>query len=116
MFVGNNLKSSEIKSLDHHCVKIVHVWSFSDPYFAAFELNTKRYSVSLRTEKIRIRKILTLHKKMKFSITDFFSKCDQICKKLRKKSLIENFHFLCSVKYFYKSKKIRLFDCNLYIF
>ena len=40
---------------------------------------------------------------MKFSIKDFFSKCDQICRKLRfwshllKKSLIENFMF-CSVK------------------
>ena len=35
--------------------------------------------------------------KMKFSVKDFFSKCDQICKKLRiwshllKKSLLENF-------------------------
>ena len=40
--------------------------------------------------------------KMKFSIKDFFSKCDQIHKFLRiwshllKKSLIENFIFLCS--------------------
>ena len=33
--------------------------------------------------------------KMKFSITDFFSKCDQIRRKL-KKSLIENFIF-CDV-------------------
>ena len=38
-----------------------------------------------------------LQKKMKFSIKDFFSKCDQICRKLRiwsrlpKKSLMENF-------------------------
>ena len=37
---------------------------------------------------------------MKFSIEDFFNKCDQICKKLRvwshllEKSLIENFIFL----------------------
>ena len=37
--------------------------------------------------------------KMKFSMKDFFSKCDQICKKLRiwshllKKSLMENFIF-----------------------
>ena len=36
---------------------------------------------------------------MKFSIKDFFSKCDQICKKLRiwsnllKKSLMKNFIF-----------------------
>ena len=41
-------------------------------------------------------------KKMEFSIKDFFSKCDQICRKLRtwshflKKSLMENFIF-CAV-------------------
>ena len=41
--------------------------------------------------------------KMKFSIKDFFTKCDQILRKLRisshllKKSLLENFFFLCSV-------------------
>ena len=46
--------------------------------------------------------IFWLHKKMKFSITDLFSKCDQISRKLRswshllKKSLVENI-FLCSV-------------------
>ena len=39
---------------------------------------------------------------MKFSIKDFFKKCDQICRKLRiwshlmKKFLIKNFIFLCS--------------------
>ena len=39
---------------------------------------------------------------MKFSIKDFFSKCDQIRRKLRiwshllKKYLMENFIFLCS--------------------
>ena len=32
-----------------HCVKSVRIWSFSGPYFCAFGLNTKRYSVSLRT-------------------------------------------------------------------
>ena len=45
---------------------------------------------------------LTLHKKMKFSIKDFLSKCDQIRSFLRiwshvlKKSLMENFIF-CAV-------------------
>ena len=40
---------------------------------------------------------------MKFSIKDFFSKCDQFWSFLRiwshllRKSLMENFHFLCSV-------------------
>ena len=41
--------------------------------------------------------------KMKFSVTDFFSKCDQvrsflqIWSQLLKKSVMENFIFLCSV-------------------
>ena len=41
---------------------------------------------------------------MKFSVKDFFSKCDQISRKLwiwshlLKKSLMENFIFLCSVR------------------
>ena len=42
--------------------------------------------------------------KMKFSIKDFFSKCDQIRRKLRshllKKSLMENFIFLCNALYY----------------
>ena len=46
--------------------------------------------------------------KLKFSIKDFISKCDQICRKLRiwshllKKSLMENFIF-CAVVFFYRS-------------
>ena len=42
-------------------------------------------------------------RKMKFPIKDFFSKCNQIRRKLRiwsnllKKPLVENFIFLCSV-------------------
>ena len=46
---------------------------------------------------------LTLQKKLKFSINDFFSKSDQIHSFLRissdllKKSLMENFIFLCNV-------------------
>ena len=35
---------------------------------------------------------------MKFSITDFFSKCDQIRRKFLKKSAMENFIF-CAVEY-----------------
>ena len=48
--------------------------------------------------------LVTLHKKMKFSIKDFSSKCEQIhsflriCSNLLKKSLMENLIFLCSVK------------------
>ena len=51
----------------------------------------------LRHRSVNLKKILTLHKKMKFSIKDFFSKCDQIhWSHLLKKSLIENFIFLRS--------------------
>ena len=60
-------------------------------------------------EKLRIwyswvKVWVLLHKKMKFSIKDFFSKCDQIrgifriWSHLLKKSLMENLNFLCSVK------------------
>ena len=50
---------------------------------------------------------ISLHKKMKFSIKDFFSKCDQIRSFMRvwshliKKSLMENF-ILCAVFIVYK--------------
>ena len=60
-------------------------------------------------EKLRIwyswvKVWVLLHKKMKFSIKDYFSKCDQIrgifriWSHLLKKSLMENLNFLCSVK------------------
>ena len=43
-----------------HCVKIIRIRSFSGLYFPAFELNTERYSVSVRIKyewgKIRARK------------------------------------------------------------
>ena len=45
----------------------------------------------------------TSAQKMKFSIKNYFSKCDQIRKKLRiwlhllKSSLMENFSFLCNM-------------------
>ena len=55
---------------------------------------------NLIQSKIKCKNLLeTLHKKMKFSIKDFFSKCDRIRRKLRiwshllKKCLMENFIF-----------------------
>ena len=52
--IGKNFLSCTI------CVKSVRIWSFSGPYFLAFELNKKRYSVSLRIKskywKIQTRK------------------------------------------------------------
>ena len=42
-----------------HCVKNVHIRSYSGLYFLAFGLNTEKYEVSLRTE-YKCRKIRTL--------------------------------------------------------
>ena len=36
--------------LCQHCVKGVHIRSYSAPHFPAFGLNTERYSVSLRIQ------------------------------------------------------------------
>ena len=44
----NQIDVIEGKSLQ--CVKSVRIRSFSDLYFPAFELNTKRYSVSLHIQ------------------------------------------------------------------
>ena len=54
---------------------------------------------------------MTPAQKMKFSIKDFFNKCDQICRKLQiwshllKKSLIENFIF-CALSIAFSSVDI----------
>ena len=44
-----------------HCVRSVRIWSYSDRCFPAFELNTKRYEVTLRiqSECGKIRTIIT---------------------------------------------------------
>ena len=53
----------------------------------------------IQTPPTAILKPYALHKKMKFPIKDFFSKCDQICSflgiwsHLLKKPLMENFIF-----------------------
>ena len=56
------------------------------------------------------KKIFALHKRLNFSVKDFFSKCDQICKKwwiwshLLKKSLMENFIFCAVLRFQLKCK------------
>ena len=65
--MGKNIRSftskivvNNISIINIHCVKSVHIPSFSGPYFPAFGLNTVRYSVVLRIKsecgKIRTRK------------------------------------------------------------
>ena len=57
--------------------------------------------------KTRFNMFLNNAQKMKFSIKDLFSKCDQICSFLRiwsdllKKSLIENFIFVQWMQFFH---------------
>ena len=59
-----------------------------------------------------------MHKKMKYSIKDFFSKCDQIRRKLDLVTLIEEIlngklHFLCSDTYKIElqMEKAPIYDC-----
>ena len=58
--ISNLVKITHL-AIYHHCVKSVHIRSFSDPYFSAFGLKTEIYSVNLRIQseckKIRTRKI-----------------------------------------------------------
>ena len=88
-------------------------------YFAIRELQWKIFVLGISWEnmhlvctqnflifffRFRSRISMCTAQKMKFSIQDIFSKCDQICRKLRiwshllKKSLTENFIFLAVFK------------------
>ena len=71
-----------------HCVKSIHIWSFSGPYFLAFGLKTERYSVSLHIQyecgKIRTRKTPnknTLHAVLHSSLSyySFISELSNCC-------------------------------------
>ena len=62
IFLSNTTTHKRIITIDSitlHCVKSVHIWSYSGPYFPAFGLNTERYGISLRIQsecgKIRNR-------------------------------------------------------------
>ena len=47
----NTLHPNHNRTYVHkHCVKNVHIWSFSGLYFPAFGLNTARYSISIRIQ------------------------------------------------------------------
>ena len=66
-----------------------------------FAFFSRQYTWFLKREWLLCA--ISTAQKMKLSIKDFFSKCDQICRKLRiwsrllTKSLMENFIFRCSV-------------------
>ena len=71
-----------------------------DVYRGLPKLLISKICFSFPEKLIRVR--ISLYKRMKFSIKDFFSKCDQILRKLQiwshllNKSLMENFNF-CAV-------------------
>ena len=75
-------------------------WGFQ-MHFLTFLDKSRNSKAELDNERINHQFRIT-GQKMKFSIKDFFSKCDQICRKLRicsyllKKFLMENFIF-CAV-------------------
>ena len=62
----------------------------------------------------------SLHKKIKFTIKDFFSKCDQIRRKLRiwshllKKPSLENFIFCAILIWYIIKKDLLLMYGNIY--
>ena len=80
---------SAVVIIVHNAWKVSEYWVFSALYFLVFGMNTFIYNVNASIYS-------------KFSIKDFFSKCDQIRRKLPiwshllKKSLMENFIF-CTV-------------------
>ena len=93
------------KNIEQHNSKCEH---FSHSVFCAYQ------SV--------FRNGIALHKKLKFSIKDFFSKCDQIRSFLRislhslKKFLMENFHFLCSFYFFIQTVVLQVVSNSRFLF
>ena len=73
-----------------------------DSCFTNYADDTMSYVTADNTTEVILRLTSITAQKMKFSIKDFFSKCDQICSFLRiwshllKKTLIENYIF-CAV-------------------
>ena len=51
--INKDNRKSENFLVELHCVKSVRIWSFSGPYFLAFQLNTERFP---ECRKMRSRK------------------------------------------------------------
>ena len=49
---SNKVLPLKIIQIDH-CVKSVHILSYSDPHFPPFQLNMERYRVSIKIKKKR---------------------------------------------------------------
>ena len=84
--------------------KMIIFWRYLDSCYSYADKICFKWRFDLGFAKLNLLSCLTLHKKMKFSIKNLFSKCDHIRRKLRiwshllKKSLMENF-FLWNVRH-----------------
>ena len=74
-----------------------HVWQFNSQVSWLVFMNLSSFTMNMKYTQTA--------QKIKFSIKDIFSECDQIGRKLQiwshcwKKSLMENFFFSCSARY-----------------
>ena len=57
-------------------------------------------------------RVFYIVQELTFSIKDFFSKCDQLCRKLQK-SLIENFFFFLVLEIMEKKNFISLYKASI---
>ena len=84
-FIGLNAQVSEASMVTLHCVKSVHIWSFSRLHLPPFGLNTEGYGVSSLSvfslnagkygpEKLRIQTLFTQCWYSTFNFFEFASK------------------------------------------
>ena len=57
-----------------HCIKSVHIWSYSGPYFPAFGLNTERYGVSYDENTLKSLRINVFTELKKFKTSNYIVK------------------------------------------
>ena len=75
-----------------HCVKSVLIWGYSGRHFSAFELNTKKYGVSLRIhpECGKMRTTITLEADTFYAVL--------VVQKRTDKSFLKMFHHALLIK------------------
>ena len=56
------------------CIKSVRIWSYSDPYFPAFGLNTERYGVSYDENTLKSLRINVFTELKKFKTSNYIVK------------------------------------------
>ena len=116
-----SIKKKDVRKISKKEYKLANIFQINDmqnfsitcKYLAIFankvivskrrQIFSQKFHHKPHGSKINSAIHYSLHKKMKFSIKDFFSKCDQIRRKLRKqriwshllkKSLMQNFIFV----------------------